>query len=90
MPNGDPAEPYSENTKLSNVIIYEPQIINPEFSMLKETNKTVFFLPIIPLYDDEMQFKLNTNLDKLGDLFDKYKVNEILDINRIDMISGEK
>jgi hypothetical protein len=90
MPNGDPSQPYAYNTKLSNVIIFKPQIISSDFALLKETDKTIFFLPIIPLYEEEMQFKLQTNLSTLSKLLGKYGITELLEYNRINVVTRSK
>jgi hypothetical protein len=82
IPNGDPAMPYAENTQLSNVIIYEPKIVNPDFSFLKKHGREIFFFPIIPLYNEEMDYKLNNDLNLLGEVLDKNGVTEILNVNR--------
>lgn len=82
MPNGDPAEPYASNTKLSNFIILEPFIINNSIIKAEFSNKTIFFFPIFPLYDKEMRYKLETDSDKLVALLNRNKVTEILNVNR--------
>lgn len=82
MPNGDPAEPFASNTKLSNVIILEPFVINDSIINLEVNRKIIYFFPLFPLYDKEMSYKLETDSDKLIALLRKNKVTEILNISR--------
>ena len=82
MPNGDPAQPYASNTKLSNVIMLEPFIINDSIINTEVNKKNIYFFPIYPLYDKEMEYKLTNDSDKLIALLKKNKITEIVDINR--------
>lgn len=83
IPNGDPAEPYAENTKLSGALILPPVHAPDEFHCLELKDGTpVWFYNVFPLYDEEMNFKLNKGLDALLDRFDKHDVSDIIDIER--------
>ena len=43
---------------------------------------TVKFFSVIPIYKEEMHYKLKYGVEGLMDKFDKYKINEVIDINR--------
>lgn len=47
---------------------------------LKRSKHT--FYSLIPLYQEEMEFKLKKGLDSLYQKFDAAGINELLDINR--------
>lgn len=42
----------------------------------------VNFYAIVPLYSEELDFKLKHGSDPLLDKFDEYGVDELLDVNR--------
>jgi len=83
MPNGDPAEPLSEQTEMSGIILLPPLDVNEEFlSLDMEDGRTVHFYAILPLYSEELDLKLKYGSDPLLDKFDEYGINEIIDLNR--------
>ncbi len=83
MPNGDPAEPFCDNTKLNGVIVLPSVTVPDEFHNLYIDNeKTIEFFSIVPLYKEEMNFKLSKGSDALLDKFDKHELTDIIEINR--------
>ena len=86
MPNGDPAEPYAPNTKLSGAIILPSITVPGAFHRLPiHIGKKITFYSVVPLFESEMNLKLRKGTDALLDLFDKKKVNDIVDIKRVDV-----
>jgi hypothetical protein len=83
IPNGDPAEPFAKNTSLNGVIILPP-LSTPEgfHNLFIDENKTISFFSIVPLYEDEMNLKLRKGSNFLLDKFDKFTINDIIDIKR--------
>lgn len=83
IPNGNPPEPYSANTKL-NCALLIPSILTPKdfFSLHVDNNKEVKFFAVTPIYTEEMDYKLENGHDELLALFDKEKISHLLDINR--------
>ena len=83
IPNGDPPEPFAKNTKLSGVLVMYPSLMPEGFSRLKVSDqKELYFLSLLPIYKEEMDFKLDKGLDPLIDKLDKANVTELLDILR--------
>jgi len=83
IPNGDPGEPYAENTKLCCAILLPPIDVHRDFFSLRVNDDvTIKFLCVVPIYKEEMDFKLKYGYEGLTDKFDKYKINEVIDINR--------
>lgn len=83
IPNGDPAEPYAGNTKLNGIIFLPSTHVPTDFFNLKiNENKSIEFLSIVPLYEEEMNFKLDKGSDQLLEKFDKHGISDIIDINR--------
>lgn len=83
VPNGNPPQPFAENTRLSGVII-APPLLSPEgfFTLQLDENKTIYFFSILPLYADEMNRKLKKGSDDLFGHLDSQGVNELLNIQR--------
>ncbi|WP_407364601.1 suppressor of fused domain protein (plasmid) [Pseudomonas luteola] len=83
IPNGQPAEPFADNTRLSGVILL-PSVNVPEEFFTLEINpeKTIEFYSIVPLYEEEMNLKLARGTDALLERFDKYGISDIIQIDR--------
>jgi len=86
VPNGDPPEPYASNTELCGSIVL-PSVSVPEgFHKLSiSAEKEIFFYAVVPLYADEMNLKLRKGTNELLSLFDKKKLNDIVNIKRVDL-----
>ena len=57
--SGDPAEPYAENTKLCGVMLTMPYQFGQEAAVCKlPDGDEVNFYQLLPLYQEEMDFKL--------------------------------
>ncbi|MFC5468245.1 suppressor of fused domain protein [Cohnella suwonensis] len=84
IPNGDPAEPYADNTKLAGMILSIPTAAEPqdEFFTLTSPEKEVHFFSLIPLYPEEMDYKLRHGADELFEKLNKIGVTELLDAKR--------
>lgn len=83
IPNGNPAEPYAKNTLLNGAILLPPVSVPREFLNLEiNKDKSIEFNCIVPLYEEEMNFKLDQGSDALLDKFDKYGISDIIDIKR--------
>jgi hypothetical protein len=81
--NGDPPQPFANNTKLSGIILIPPLFVPPEFNGLKiDENKTIYFLELLPLYTEEMNFKLKEGAEALFDRMDEIGVTSVVDIQR--------
>lgn len=64
IPNGDPADPYADNTQLDGAILIPPLWVDEDFWQLEvDDEKTVNFYSILPLYPEEMDLKLKTDAD---------------------------
>ena len=70
------APPGAEECRYAELMISLPP------SWLLDKNKTIYFWALIPLYEEEMRFKLDHGLDPLLDRLDAGNVNELLNIKR--------
>jgi hypothetical protein len=83
VPNGDPPEPFADNTDLCCAYLLRPALFPREFFKLKASKKkTIHFLCLVPLHADETKFKLKEGSDALVDLLDDAGVTELLDVER--------
>ena len=83
VPNGDPPEPWADNTDMCGVIVLPPITVPPEFhELVIDDEKTIYFHALLPLHEDEMNLKLQQGVDPLFDLFDERQISEILDPGR--------
>jgi hypothetical protein len=83
IPNGDPAEPFANDSKLNGIIILPSVNVPSDFYHLDiDEDKRIEFFSIVPLYEEEMNLKLEKGSDYLLDKFDKYAVTDIVDPKR--------
>ena len=86
MPNGDPAGPYADNTKLCCALLLSPVRCEEGFETLEiSPEKTIHFFSIIPIYQEELDVKLEKGAEALCELFDKHGINELLDVKRVNV-----
>jgi hypothetical protein len=82
IPNGDPPEPYADDTELCCSILLPPLLVGSEFDVLEFGERRVRFLGVYPLYAEEMRLKLESGFEALIDRFDNAGVSELLDPGR--------
>jgi len=83
MPSGDPPTSLSKQTKMNGLILLPPITVPSEFAALTmEGNRIVRFYSIVPLYQEELAYKLKYGTEALLDKLDKEGVNEIVDLQR--------
>lgn len=86
IPNGDPAEPIA-NTKFTGFMLTPAYSLPPDFFQLKTKNgNTIRFYALIPLFQEEMDFKLNNGADSLEEKFEKQNVDFIVNPNRSNVV----
>lgn len=83
IPNGDPAEPFGDNTDLCCMLVLPPVRFGDDFPLLElPGGKSVAFYALVPLYREEMELKLARGTDVLLERFDEFGVNELIDPTR--------
>ena len=83
IPNGDPAEPYAEGTRLCCVMVAPPTQFPEDFWNFEAApGKTVRLYTLVPLYEDEVNFKLKRGADALFEKMDARKLDEVIDPER--------
>ncbi|WP_196888942.1 suppressor of fused domain protein [Aureivirga sp. CE67] len=82
IPNGEPAAPFAENTNFSSMILLPSVVFPQEAQLLELENKSIHFLALCPLYNEELELKMHKGVEALFDGFDKFRVSDIVDIYR--------
>lgn len=85
IPNGDPPQPFASNTKLAGILIDQPVLFAEELQKLRLPDRVINFYAIVPVYPEEMKLKIRQGSGQLSKKFDAAKVNELLDINRVNV-----
>lgn len=83
IPHGDPPEPIASNTKFIGAMLAPPQLVPANFWRFRiHPELVISFLAVVPLYAEEMDFKLEKGGQKLFERFKKAQVTELLDLHR--------
>lgn len=82
IPNGDPAEPFARNTALNTMVLLPTILFGEGFHMLELPDKAINFYTLIPLYSEEVKLKMNKGVEALFEGFDKFGVNDIVQVDR--------
>jgi hypothetical protein len=83
LPNGDPAEAFSDNCSFNGVILLPSINVPEEFHTLTiNTEKQINFFSIVPLYQEEMNFKLRNGTDALLAKFNRFGLSDIVSLDR--------
>jgi hypothetical protein len=82
VPNGDPPQPLGSNTTFAGWLIDEPVVLPRELIKLRAGQRVINFYAAVPLYADEMEFKVQSGGGMLGRMLDQKKVNEQIDLSR--------
>ncbi len=91
VPHGNPAEPYASNTSFNCALLHYPIPFPVEFFELPiNAHKTIHFFAIVPLYPEEVDFKLDRGLDPLTDRLEQNNVTSLIDIHRPNVVTGAR
>jgi len=83
IPNGEPPIPVAADADFCCMLLLPPIREDENFFELKiSEEKTIRFLVVIPIYREEMEYKLTNGYEKLLDKFDEYNINDIINVNR--------
>ncbi|MDR2517551.1 MAG: suppressor of fused domain protein [Spirochaetaceae bacterium] len=82
-------QPLAENTALSGVLLLNPGAFGADAGACEIAEGAINFYQVIPLYDEEMEFKINNSTENLLDFFDDQML-ACVDINRRNLCKGWK
>lgn len=80
VPNGGP---FAGNTNLSGIMLLDASGIKEGARTLElSEGECVNFYQLFPIYEEEMNYKINNGSDKLLDLFEKEDITPVINIDR--------
>ena len=83
VPNGDPPEPFCTGTDLCGVMLASSLSLPEGFDSLEVSeDKVIWFLVLLPLFAEEMNFKLRRGAEKLADRLAAAGVSDVIDVSR--------
>lgn len=86
VPNGDPPVPFAMSTKLCCSCLLPPVSLPESFAFLNAVDgRRIVFFALVPLYREEMAFKLRAGSEALVDRLDKASVGDIIDPQRVNV-----
>ena len=84
IPNGDPPAPLASNTRLSGMLIASPILFEENFRVIDRGRELpITILSVLPIYPEEMDFKLKFGTDSLLEKFNTIQMNELIQISRV-------
>jgi hypothetical protein len=87
IPNGDPPEPIAD-TRFAGVVLVPPFGLPVDFCRLETQDGTkIHFWLLLPLLQDELDYKLEHGQEALQDLFEKRGLGFVLDARRRSVVS---
>lgn len=70
-------------TEFNSTIILPSRELPESFTQIKNGENTIKIYSAIPLYSEELKFKLDNDADTLIDKFNEFNIQEIIDLKRI-------
>ncbi|MFX0035183.1 MAG: suppressor of fused domain protein [Candidatus Hermodarchaeota archaeon] len=89
--NGHPPVPFANNTKLCAFLFKFPyKELSPTFCELLIGRKPVYFLQVMPIYREEMDFLMGNGPDEFATRFMKESAPEYVELDRVNICIGNK
>lgn len=89
IPNGNPVGPLSATMKEKYLMLSEPMFLNTELIPLELDEKTIHFLSVIPIFEDEMDYKMGKGTYKLLRKMEGKGITELLDDYRLSSLKSK-
>ena len=77
--NGNPPKPFSSTMKQNHLLLCDPILLEEQFAPIELNDRNIDFLAIVPLFDDEFEYKGNKGSFKFLKKFRAKNYNEVLD-----------
>jgi ribosomal protein S27AE len=89
--NGHPPKPFAKNTDLCGFLFRFPyKELPPTFCELKIGRKPVYFLQILPIYKEEMEYIIQNGSVEFDKRLLEKKIPEYLELQRVNVFAGRK
>lgn len=89
VPFANPLKPISENMKQSYFFLNNPLFLKDQLSPISSEDKTIHFLGIIPIFEDEFDYKLGKGTYKFQKKLNYQGVTELLDDFRASVLKSK-
>lgn len=89
IPCGNPATALSATMKQNHLYLTEPLFLARELTPLTLSDRTVHFLGILPIFEDEMDYKLGKGPYKLQQKLNQQGITELLDDYRMTALKSK-
>ena len=70
------------NHNFESIILLESYNLSEDFTLIKNNEKEIYLYSAIPIYKEELEYKIQYGTDKLLEKFKEFDIDEIVDINR--------
>ncbi len=85
IPNGEPAQPLSSATKQIGMMIVPATCLDDGDEIVTTSGGPVMLMSVMPVYDEEMQYKLEHGYDALIEKLVAADIDELLDLERVNV-----
>ena len=83
IPNGDPPQPFDDGTEMCCWLLMSPVLLPDDFAVLEiDDEKAINFLMMIPLYREEVDFKLKHRVEGFVDRLEGLPLEQLFDFGR--------
>jgi len=89
MACGNPFQNLSDINRCNHFILNNPMLLKEELIPITIDGKTIYFLAIIPMFEDEMDFKQGKGTQKLIKKFESNNVTEKIDDYRCTVLRSK-
>jgi hypothetical protein len=85
IPNGQPAAPFSLKTKQNGMMIVPVTCLADGEEIVATKSGAVMLMSVMPVYEEEMQFKLEHGYDALIEKLVAADIDELVDLQRVNV-----
>lgn len=75
IPNGDPSRPIA-NTNFEGIVIMDSATLPDDFQEVKVGNESLYLYSVVPVYAEEMAFKIEHGIDELREVFSQKGISD--------------
>lgn len=89
FPNGNPSEAISQTMQQKYFLLNTPTYFSEELQPIDIAGKTIEFLAIVPIFEDELDYKMGKGTYKLQKKFFDKNITELLDDYRMSTLKNK-
>lgn len=90
IPAGKPAESINEKFSQNHFMLVEPMLFKDDIETIEIDDKAVKFLAVIPIYQNELEYKLKSSAKVFVAKYQFKKYNELVDEYRLNISKSMK